>query len=211
LDHFLRRLFGEVLSQPGFGFHSNLDAIRVAASLVDSVKNFRIAMEPADEDFRSLRPLHSASGVLREDFRSLGREYIAMLSDGVIAAQYLESWRMSDEPAVFVAPAYTFLLTNRPVTVQFWLDAGSSGWYERLAQPITHPFVLARGWEPGRLWTDADEVEQNRDALARLTSGLLRRCKERVYLAMSELGESGFEQRGDLLKAFQKVLQRASR
>jgi hypothetical protein len=210
LDHFLRRLFGEVLSQPGFGFHSNLDAIRVAASLVDSVKNFRIAMEPADEDFRSLRPLHSVSGVLREDFGSLGREYIAMLSDGVIAAQYLESWRMSDEPAVFVAPAYTFLLTNRPVTVQFWLDAGSSGWYERLAQPITHPFVLARGWEPGRLWTDADEVEQNRDALARLTSGLLRRCKERVYLAMSELGESGFEQRGDLLKAFQKVLQRAS-
>jgi hypothetical protein len=40
-----------------------------------------------------------------------------------------------------------------------------------------------------------------------LTSGLLRRCRERVYLGMSELGESGFEQRGDLLKAFQKVLQ----
>ena len=26
LDHFLRRFFGEVLSQPGFGFHRNLDA-----------------------------------------------------------------------------------------------------------------------------------------------------------------------------------------
>jgi hypothetical protein len=38
LDHFLRKLFGEVLSQPGFGFHTNLDAIRVAASLVDSVR-----------------------------------------------------------------------------------------------------------------------------------------------------------------------------
>jgi hypothetical protein len=195
LDHFLRKLFGEVLSQPGFGFHTSLDSIRVAASLVDSVKNFRIAMEPSGE----LTGLSNLS--------VLGKEYIAMLNDGVIAAQYLESWRTGDEQAVFVAPAYTFLLTNRPATVEFWLDAGSSGWYERLAQPITHPYVLARGWEPGRIWTDADEVEQSRDALARLTSGLLRRCRERVYLGMSELGESGFEQRGDLLKAFQKVLQ----
>jgi hypothetical protein len=195
LDHFLRKLFGEVLSQPGFGFHTNLDAIRVAASLVESVKRFRMAMEPSGE----LTGLSNLS--------ALGQEYIAMLNDGVIAAQYLESWRTGDEQAVFVAPAYTFLLTNRPVTVQFWLDAGSSGWYERLAQPITHPYVLARNWEPGRLWTDADEVEQNRDALGRLTSGLLRRCRERVYLGMSELGESGFEQRGELLKAFQKVLQ----
>ncbi len=195
LDHFLRKLFGEVLSQPGFGFHTNLDAIRVAASLVESVKGFRLALEPSGE----------STGF--SDLALLGKEYIAMLNDGVLAAQYLESWRMSEEEAVFVAPAYTFLLTYCPVTVQFWLDAGSSGWYERLAQPVTHPYVLAREWEPGRLWTDADEVVQSQKALERLTSGLLRRCRERVYLCMSELGEAGFEQRGELLKAFQKVLQ----
>ncbi len=198
LDHFLRKLFGEVVSQPGFGFHSNLDFVRVAASLVESVRKFRQAMEPSGD----LTGFGNLSG--------LGKEYLAMLQDGVIAAQYLKSWRTEEEEAVLVAPAYTFLMMNRPVTVQFWLDAGSSGWYERLAQPITHPYVLARGWEPGRLWTDADEVEQSREALARLTSGLLRRCRERVYLGMSELGESGFEQRGDLLKAFQKVLQSSS-
>ena len=197
LDHFLRKLFGEVLSQPGFGFHSNLDSVRVAASLVESVRKFRQAMEPGTQSADSQIP-------------NLGKEYIAMLNDGVIAAQYLESWRTEDEETVLVAPAYTFLMMNRPVTVQFWLDAGSSGWYERLAQPITHPYVLARGWEPGRLWTDADEVEQSKKSLARLTSGLLRRCKQRVYLGMSELGESGFEQRGDLLKAFQKVLQQTT-
>jgi len=194
LDHFLRKLFGEVLSQPGFGFHSNFDSVRVAASLVESVRKFRQTFEP----------------VGRSDLSDIGREYIAMLNDGVIAAQYLESWQTEDEDAVLVAPAYTFLMMNRPVTVQFWLDAGSSGWYERLAQPITHPYVLARGWEPGRMWTDADEVEQSKESLARLTSGLLHRCRERVYLGMSELGESGFEQRGDLLKAFQKVLQQAT-
>jgi hypothetical protein len=198
LDHFLRKLFGEVLSQPGFGFHTNLDSVRVAASLVESVRKFRMAMQPTGD----LTGFENLSG--------LGKEYIAMLNDGVIAAQYLESWRTEDEEAVLVAPAYTFLMMNRPVSIQFWLDAGSSGWYERLAQPITHPYVLARGWEPGRLWTDADEVEQSREALARLTSGLLWRCRERVYLGMSELGESGFEQRGDLLKAFQKVLQQTS-
>ena len=192
LDHFLRKLFGEVLSQPGFGFHANFDSVRVAASLIESIKKFRMAMEP--------------SGALSD----LGKEYIAMLQDGVIAAQYLESWRTEEEGAVLVAPAYTFLMMNRPVAVQFWLDAGSSGWYERLAQPLTHPYVLARGWEPGRLWTDTDEVQQSKESLARLMSGLLRRCKERVYLGMSELGEAGFEQRGDLLKAFQKVLQQTS-
>jgi hypothetical protein len=130
-----------------------------------------------------------------------------MLQDGVIAAQYLEGWRAEILDAVLVAPAYTFLMMNRPATVQFWLDIGSSGWHERLSQPVTHPYVLSRGWPPGRVWSDADEVEAGRDSLARLVSGLLHRCRERVYLGLAELGESGFEQRGELLRAFQKVLQ----
>ncbi|MEP7134467.1 MAG: hypothetical protein ABI904_06000 [Chloroflexota bacterium] len=195
LDHFFRKLFGEVLSQAGFGYHSNFDSVRVAASLVESVKKFRMSIESTGADFRSLG-----------DFGSLGREYIAMLQDGVIAASYVESWKTEDKDAVLVAPAHTFLMMNRPVTVQFWLDPGSSGWYERLSQPLTHPHVLARGWEAGRLWTDADDVQYSKAAMARLISGLLRRCRERVYLGIAELGESGFEQRGELLRAFQKVL-----
>jgi hypothetical protein len=199
LDHFLRKLFGEVLSQAGFGFHSNFDAVRVAASLVESVRKFRQALEP------SIQPGESP-------FPDLGREYLAMLQDGVIAAQYLEGWQAEASEAVLVAPAHTFLMMNRPVTVQFWLDAGSSGWHERLSQPLTHPYVLSRAWEApggddtGRTWSDADEVEQGRETLARLVSGLLRRCRGRIYLGLSELGESGFEQRGELLMAFQKIL-----
>jgi hypothetical protein len=193
LDHFLRKLFGEVLSQSGFGYHSSFDSVRVAASLVESVKKFRVSLE---SDFRSLA-----------DFGSLGREYIHMLQDGVIAASYLEGWQSEEKNAVLVAPAHTFLMMNRPVTIQFWLDAGSSGWYERLSQPLTHPHVLSRGWEPGRQWLDADDVQYSKQALARLVSGLLHRCRERIYICLSELGESGFEQRGELLRAFQKVLQ----
>jgi hypothetical protein len=40
--------------------------------------------------------------------------------------------------------------------------------------------------------------------------GLLSRCREKVYLAILELGETGFEQRGTLLRAFQKVVQELS-
>ena len=193
-DHFLRKLFGEVLSQPGFGFHTDFDAVRVASSLIDSVQHFRQSLE---------------STVVYQDgtrFPHLGKEYIQMLQDGVIAASYVEGWRSQNKDAVLVAPAHTFLMMNRPVTAQFWLDVGSSAWHQRLAQPLTHPHVLTREWEPGRIWTDADDVETGRQGMARVVSGLLHRCRERVYLCLAELGESGFEQRGDLLRAFQRVL-----
>jgi hypothetical protein len=196
LDHFLRKLFGEVLSQAGFGFHNHYDHARVAASLIESVHKFRLAMEPSQAD--ATNP------------SDLGREYFAMLADGVIAAQYLEGWQNEDKEAILVAPAHTFLMMNRPATVQFWLDVGSSGWTERLSQPLTQPYVLSRGWErqeAGRAWTDADEVAAGTEALARLITGLLRRCRGHVYLGLSDLGESGFEQRGGLVRAFQRVLQ----
>lgn len=195
LDHFLRKLFGEVLSQPEFGFHRNFDFARVAASLIESVKKFRQALELT----------RTEGGETRLQFDELGREYFAMLQDGVIAAQYLQPYRQNNE-AVLVAPAYTFLMMNRPVTAQFWLDIGSSSWVERPSQPLTQPYVLSRSWPAGRLWTDADEIASQMDILSHLVSGLLHRCRERIHLGLSDLGEHGFEQRGPLLRAFQKVL-----
>ena len=129
-----------------------------------------------------------------------------MLQEGVIAAQYLEGWQSANKEAVLVAPAYTFLMMNRPAAVQFWLDAGSAQWYERLSQPVTHPYVLSREWPVGRVWSDADEVRAARESMQRLVTGLLHRCRQRVYLCLSELGEAGFEQRGDLLRIFQRLL-----
>ena len=188
LDHFLRRLFGEVLSQKGFSMHRNHDGARTAASLVESVQKFRQAMEAAGDGSVDT-----------------GREYLAMLQDGVIAAQYLEAWTEEPEGSILLAPAHTFLMMNRPATVQFWLDVGSGGWWERLFQPLTQPYVLSRSWNRDRVWTDADDLAANQQALGRLVTGLLRRCRERIYLGMSDLGESGFEQRGPLLKAIWKM------
>ena len=203
LDHFLRKLFGEVLSQPGFGFHRNFDSARVAANLIESVQKFRWAIEATESDFRSLGDLGSLE---------MGKEYILMLQDGVIAAQYLESWQTQTANAVLIAPAYTFLMMNRPAAVQFWLDVGSGGWWERVFQPLTHPYVLSRAWmqeEPGRFWSDADEVKANQETLARLVTGLLHRCRQKVYMGISDLGEQGFEQRGPLLKAIWRMQMQA--
>lgn len=200
LDHFISRLFGEVLSQPGFGFHGDFKAGEVAANLVESIQKFRWAV----------------AHVLEEEGVPLGKEYLLMVQDGVIAAQYIRSWQLQGEGSggsvggVLLAPAYTFLMSNRPVTVQFWLDAGSQGWFERLYQPLTHPYVLSRSWQPGKIWTAEDEFVAAREALSRLVLGLTRRCRERVYLGLSELNEHGYEFRGPLLLAIQRVLRQSS-
>jgi hypothetical protein len=194
LDHYLSRLFGEVLSQPGFGFHHDFDAGEVAANLVESVRKFRWA----------------ASGDLLEDEKALGQEYVEMVREGVIAAQYLRSWQDQPEDAVLLAPAYTFLMTNRPVDYQFWLDVGSRGWSERLYQPLTHPYVLSRKWPADALWTSVEEHETSQEALYRLALGLIRRCRRKIYLGLSELGVQGYENRGPLLRAIDRVLRKAS-
>jgi len=182
LDHFLRRLFGEVISQPGFGFHRNLDAGRVAAELIASATKFR--------------------QVVGKD-KDAGKAYIEMVQSGVIAAQ---QYVKEEGNAVLLSPAYTFLLNNQPVDVQFWINAGSPGWWERLYQPLTHPYVLTRRWEAGRKWTDEDEQAARQLTLHRLTQGLIRRCRKRIYLAFSTLSEQGFEERGPLLMMTQQIL-----
>jgi hypothetical protein len=128
LDFFLSRLFGEVFSQPGFGFHDDLDGANTVAKLIESIQKFRWTVDK-----------HLPGGTF-----DVGREYIQMVRDGVIAAQYIRSWEARSLDAVFMAPAYTFLISNQPVDVQFWLDIGSPSWYQRLDQPLTHPYVLSR-------------------------------------------------------------------
>jgi superfamily I DNA/RNA helicase len=193
LDHFMSRLFGEVLSQPGYRFHSNYDAGEVAANLVDSARDFRWAI----------------GSNLPEGEKAIGQEYVEMVQDGVVAAQYVRSWQLQPEDAVLLAPAYTFLMNNRPAKIQFWLDIGSRGWFERLYQPLTHPYVLSRSWPPNTPWTDRDEVEANQQALHRLSLGLVRRCREGIYFGLSDLNEQGYEQQGPLLKAVNRVLRSA--
>jgi hypothetical protein len=196
LDHFFARLFGEVISQPGFGFHTDPDAGRVAAELVESARKFR----------RELFPTVTSKDT--EALDEIGRRYFEIVERGLLAALYVASWRDEQADAVFIAPAYTFLMRSRAVSVQFWLDVGSLGWWERLDQPLTHPYVLSRAWQAGQVWSDADEYDRQQEMLYRLLSGLIRRCRTQIYLGISDFGEQGYEQRGPLLRIFQSILRR---
>lgn len=194
LDYFLSRLFGEVLSVRDFGFHEDFDAGRVVANLIESARKFRWAVG----EFSNTSEV------------PIGKEYLQMVLEGVVAAQYLQSWDVQQKEAVFLAPAYTYLLSNRAVNYQFWLDVGAQGWAERLYQPLTQPYVLSRNWIPGDKWTDDHEQLSNQLSLERLVLGLIRRCRCKIYLGLSELGESGYEQKGPFLRALQRVLRQSA-
>lgn len=203
LDHTFSRMFGEILSQPGFGFFRLLEAGEIVANLIESIRKFRrvtgtIPVPVQNEDGETVEILPDA------DF--LNRAYLRLIEQGVVSALYVRSWDAPADDAVLIAPAYTFLMSNRPVEYQFWLDAGSNGWWERIAQPLTHPFVLSADWEGGRQWKDEDEVAAQNDRLRRLVLGLTRRCRKHIYIANAEINERGYEQRGRLLVGLHRML-----
>jgi hypothetical protein len=214
LDDFIRRLFTDVLSRPGFGFFGDMDSGRVVANLIESIQKFRRVVGESGPDRESgseEAPDGEAADIapsVPSEPPPLSLEYIRMVERGVIAATYVSSWQVDTSGAVLVAPAYTFLMINRPVDVQFWLDVGSGGWWERLYQPLTHPHVLSRRWPHDEVWGDDQEFSTRQMALGRLILGLVRRCRKSIYLGIADLGERGYEQRGPLLQAVQRVLRR---
>ena len=197
LDHFLRRLFGELLSQPGYGFHQSRERARdhgaVAAQLVESVRKFRWVTE---------RQLAAAG-------ESSDREYAATVADGLIAAQYVDARDSDTEEAVLLTPAWTFLMSNRRVDHQFWIEVGARGWSEPMHNPLTQPYVLSRGWPAGRVWGEEDEAKEGRDHLYRLAVGLVRRCRTAIHLGLCDVNEQGSEHRGRFLRAIDAVLRSA--
>ncbi|MEX1021060.1 MAG: hypothetical protein WDZ49_15470 [Litorilinea sp.] len=205
LDRFLARLFGEVLSQPQFGFHADADAARIAHQIIESARNFRWAIEILGEDAADQKLSPQTRAALTIPQAEIGSRYLQLIKSGALSALYVPGWRI-DENAVYMAPAYTFLMRNRVVDVQFWLDIGSSGWWERLYQPLTHPYVLSQRWDIHKGWTDFDEYSARQRALRQLLMGLLRRTRRRVYLGLSTYNESGMEQTGPLLTLINRLL-----
>jgi hypothetical protein len=189
LDHFIIRLFGELLSQPGYGFHNNFDKGQISERIIDSIRKFRF----------------SAGDVLGFTNLQLGVEYYRMVKTGILANQYPKSWTHRPKDAVYLTPAYTFLLSNTPADYHFWLDVGSRGWYERIFQPLTNPHILNRDWEIGLPWRDTEEVALNHESLTRLTSGLIRRCRKGIFFCLTNTDEHGFEQKGLLVQSLNRI------
>ena len=184
VDHFISRLFGEVLSQPGYGLYQDIEAGVQVATVVESARKFRQAV----------------SDVLEAEGLSPGKAYLEMVEEGVISAFYELNWA-ADNDAVLLTPVHTYLLRNRTYACQVWLDVSSSSWYNRIPQPLTNPYILSKDWEIGRRWDRSVERQFEVERLERIVSGLLRRCSQRVFAYYSELSVSGQEQMGDLLRA----------
>jgi hypothetical protein len=191
----LSRLFGDLLSRPGFGFYQNRPAARAYGRLVESMAKFSDAVATeADEVSR------------------IAREYVQLILAGVASAEYLLDWpRPPREDAVLLAPAYAYITRDVRTEYQFWLDLGSDGWWNRPNQPLTNPYVLSRRWPLGRPWRDVEEEASRRETLGRVLTGLAARCHGGIYLAFSELGIDGSEQRGRLQMAVVSVLARILR
>ena len=199
IDIFFSRLFGEVLSQKGFGFHlpkrnpnkeakEAFDEARIISNLIDSSRSFRQTLNQIEPETDS------------------GQEYARMVDAGILADQYEPSdWKKSPD-AVLIAPAYTFLLSNQPADYQFWLNIDSQAWTRRLQQPLTQPYVLSRQWPMGQIWTEVHEQKTSREILLRVVTGLLKRCRRKVFIGYSKFDERGNEREGELRVVFDLLL-----
>ncbi len=192
IDVFFSRLFGQVLSQKGFGFfmtaQSNFDEARLISNLIDSAKSFRQTLtriEPNEES---------------------GQEYVKMVDAGVLANQYEpQEWKENPD-AVLIAPAYTFLLSNQAVDYQFWLNIDSPAWNRRLQQPLTQPYILSLQWPADQVWTEGDELRTSREMLYKVVSGLLKRTRKKIFIGHSKFDERGQEREGELRGVFDLLL-----
>ena len=195
LGSFLSRLFGEVLSRPGFRFDNDVQAGISTAMLMESYQKFTLSLD----------------GTTQSDQKLASQAFIDSVDSGLIAASYLSEWQSQPGDDILIAPVMSYLMRNEPVDYQFWLNIGSKGWYERLEQPLTHPIVLSRHWQEGKQWTADDEVSYNQANLLRILSGLLLRCKIKVFALTSDYNEAGVEERGQLLTLFQNLFRKVIR
>ena len=222
LDQFWQQMFSDVLSHPGFTLHIAPAEAVICDRLIRSARAFYEAMERAGPI--DTVPHHEDAGLpgiaprpLSVTPPDLGLEYITILSQGLLGAQYAldREQPTADLPGtndILLAPVYAYLTSNFRSRYQVWLDTNSLGWYERIYQPLTHPYVLSRRWKPdapGMAWTEADERRERQAMLRRLVGGLLYRCSGQVFVASSRLGISGQEEAGPLERAIWRVIDAA--
>jgi hypothetical protein len=191
LDIFIQRLFGELLSQPQFTLHSDFDAANDIARVIRSISAFR----------------SFSASVFRFDEPTLGKAYIESVENGLLPSSF--AGINNEENGILISPAHTFLMQNRAVDYQFWLDIGSLGWWERLYQPLTNPYVYQKHWGEGAAWNENREFAINQAMMAKLVNGLLLRCQRGVFAAIVQTNEFGAQNSGPLLKAFQKLARKS--
>ncbi len=188
LDVFISRIYGELLSQSDFLLFEQYESANSISKLILSIQNFR----------------YFSTSFLESDEISFGIEYIRSIQAGLLPSAFFSSEEEKSD-AVLIAPAHSFLMQNRMVAYQYWLDIGNLGWWERLNQPLTNPYLLNRNWDSTQKWTVAHEYSANQASMLKIVQGLLNRCTKQVSVCSVGTNEQGTEQRGPLLRAFQSL------
>lgn len=157
---------------------------------------------------RSIRAFRSfAKEVFGFDDSALGKEYLRSIDSGLIPSAFRDLSK--NEVSVTIAPAFTFLMQNRSVDYQFWLDIGSLGWWERLYQPLTNPYVYQSKWKEDQVWGQENDYKVNQSVMERLIGGLLLRCNRGIYASILQTNEFGAQNIGPLLQTFQTFMKRS--
>ena len=188
LDFFIHRLFTDLLSQRQFIPEPDVQAAAVCDWLV------RLATR-----------LRQAAGAmqLKSDL-AVGRVFVNAIQNGLVTAHPPDLGDPPDPNGVYIGTIYSFLLSEKSVPVQVWLETGATGWWDIPRQPLSNAFVLAQGWDAEARWTLDDDARIRNEMLTRVIQGLCARCQRGVLLATSELDRRGVRQDGPLWRALQE-------
>jgi hypothetical protein len=191
IDEFLYRLFHDLLAQPRFQPEPDLAGAAVCDWLTRTAGHLRRSAEPM--------------GLIESD--QAGLAFIDAIYQGLVSAGPPDTGDPPDPDGVTISTMYGYLLSGKPVRWQVWLDVGASGWWDIPRQPLSNAFVLSQQWREDQLWTMADDHTIRNELLSRIVQGLVRRCKDGVILAMSDLDRRGFRQDGPLQRALLPILE----
>lgn len=190
IDGFLSRLFNDLLAQSRYRPMPDLIGAAVCDWLVRSAGNLR----------------RSAGEMGIDDPKQAGIAFIDSIYQGLVSASPPDMGDPPDPDGLMIGTMYGYLLSGRPVRWQVWLDVGANGWWDIPRQPLSNAFVLTPEWRDDQIWTMGDDHRIRNQLLSRIIQGLVRRCREGVILAASDLDRRGFRQDGQLLRALQPII-----
>ena len=188
-DFFLHRLFSELLSRPPFRQTPDMGQAAVCDWLIDMASRFRLAGDRVIEDSGEAVGLALVRGI-----------YSGLVTSNPPAGGSGSEADVEDD-GVFISTIQTYLLEERPVAVQVWLETSATGWWDLPRQPLSNGFVLDPRWSINQTWTLEDDARIRNEQLSRIMTGLCSRCSHGVFLATSDLDRRGARQDGPLFQA----------
>lgn len=185
IDHFLHRLFNELLAQPRFQPEPDLAGAAVADWLVRAAARVRNAASPMGLSIAA----------------ESGAAFIDAVNQGLVTANPPDWGEPPDPDGITISTIYGYLLAGEPVRIQVWLETSAQGWWDIPRQPLSNAFVLAQSRAADLPWTVEEDFAVRNELLARIVRGLTNRCRDGVILAVSDLDRRAQRQDGPLWRA----------